>query len=160
MRAGVGEVRAADVLLDVRSDDEWEGATPHFEPRGGRIPGARHLEWRRFVDAHGRLLPAATLETRLRALGISRDDELVVYCTGGVRSAFVWAALRALGWPAVRMYDGSFLEWSKRRELPVEHERRPLGRRLVAWGAGVVGVAAASLWAARTLSRHAGSHRS
>ncbi len=159
LRAGADEVRRAPALVDGRSDDEWHGATPHLEPRGGRIPGARHLPWQRLLDAEGRLLPAATIAARLALLGVQPGDELVVYCSGGVRAAFAWAALTASGWPAARVYDGSFLEWSKRRELPVEHERRPPVRRALRWGAGAVAVGVAAVLGARLLSGRAGSQR-
>lgn len=135
--------RADAVILDVRSEAEWQGATPHLAPRGGRIPAARHFEWSRLLDDDGRLWSRPAIETALLAAGVRRDDEVLLYCAGGVRSAFVWAALRALGWPRVRMYDGSFLEWSRRRALPVEHARRPVGRRLLAWAAGALAVSAA-----------------
>ena len=39
----VGE--ADTVVLDVRSDEEWTGENKRGTKRGGRIPGAVHLEW-------------------------------------------------------------------------------------------------------------------
>ena len=153
VRAELDDVRAGAPLLDVRSDEEWHGARPHFEPRGGRIPGARHLEWRGILDGEGRLLPRATIEAKLRARGLLPEDDLVIYCAGGVRSAFVWAALRSLGWRRVRMYDGSFFEWSMRRDLPLEAERKPVGRRVAAWGAALVGAAVATAFGARAIAR-------
>jgi thiosulfate/3-mercaptopyruvate sulfurtransferase len=114
--------RPGAVVLDVRTDAEWGGATPYFEARGGHIPGAQHMEWRRLLDPQGQLRPAAELKALLAPLGVSLSappEEIIVYCTGGVRSAHVWAALRSLGLARVRNYDGSFWEWAADRSLPV-----------------------------------------
>ena len=128
LRADKQAVQAASIasaghgaqLLDVRSREEFAGATPYFEARGGHIPGARHLDWHQLLDAQGRLRPAAELRPLLAALGAGPgDSELIVYCTGGVRSAFVWASLRSLGFARVRNYDGSFWEWASDASLPV-----------------------------------------
>jgi thiosulfate/3-mercaptopyruvate sulfurtransferase len=95
-----------------------------LEARGGHIPGAVHLDWLRLVDESGRLRSPPDLLHALASVGVfepSREPrEIIVYCTGGVRSAFAWAVLRALGYPAVRNYDGSFWEWAADRSLPVE----------------------------------------
>ncbi|HPH27190.1 MAG TPA: rhodanese-like domain-containing protein [Pseudomonadota bacterium] len=109
------------LLLDVRSDEEWRGATPYFEARGGRIPGSLHLDWRQLLDAQGRLLPPSQLRALLGRVGVPDGalPPLIVYCTGGVRSAFVWAALRSLGATQVKNYDGSFWEWAADTSLPV-----------------------------------------
>jgi rhodanese-related sulfurtransferase len=44
--------------------------------------------------------------------GIVADREIVTYCHSGVRAAHTYALLRAIGYPRVRLYDGSWLEWS------------------------------------------------
>lgn len=122
LRADKQAVRAGSAhLLDVRSPEEYGGATPYFEARGGHIPGALPLDWHALLDASGHLRPAAELRAQLTRLGIPEgsDAELIVYCTGGVRSAFVWAALRTLGYTRVRNYDGSFWEWAADASLPV-----------------------------------------
>jgi thiosulfate/3-mercaptopyruvate sulfurtransferase len=46
---------------------------------------------------------------------------VIAYCNGGLESSHVHFTLRALlGFPRVRVYDGSFTEWAEREELPVE----------------------------------------
>ena len=106
------------VLLDVRSDEEWAGATPYWEARPGHLPGARHLPWTSLLDERGRRLPDNVLRARLRAVGIDGTKPIVTYCTGGVRSAFAWAVLASLAL-AVANYDGSMYEWSRQKELPL-----------------------------------------
>jgi thiosulfate/3-mercaptopyruvate sulfurtransferase len=125
MRAELGDVERESraggvVILDVRSDKEWNGATPFFEPRGGHIPGARHLEWTHLLDERGAMLPSEVVVGALGGIGITRETPVIVYCTGGVRSAFVWAVLRAAGFHDVRNFDGSFYQWAKQKRLPVE----------------------------------------
>lgn len=99
-------------VLDVRSSAEWNGATPYGERRGGHIPGAKHLEWTSLVAPSGRVLSKPAVRKRLRALGIAPEDRVIVYCTGGVRSAFVLAVLLDSGFRDVANYDGSWFEWS------------------------------------------------
>jgi len=43
----------------------------------------------------------------------------VVYCRAALRASVAWLAMLATGCQ-VRLYDGSFLDWSGREELPIE----------------------------------------
>ena len=52
-------------------------------------------------------------------VGAPLDRPVVTYCTGGVRSAFVAAALTSAGYVDVRNYAGSWWEYAA-TELPVE----------------------------------------
>ena len=106
-------------LLDVRTTKEYAGATPFWSQRGGHIPGARHLYWRALLDEEGFLRGSDELEALFDAAGIRRDVPVITYCTGGVRSAFVQAALLNLGYTQVANYDGSWWAWSARGELPI-----------------------------------------
>ncbi len=106
-------------LLDVRDRDEFEGAIKYGEVRGGHIPGAISLPWKQFFAKDGTLLPKPELQSLLSARGISVDESLVVYCTGGVRSGFAFLALKVAGAKKVANYDGSFWEWSSDKALPV-----------------------------------------
>jgi thiosulfate/3-mercaptopyruvate sulfurtransferase len=66
------------VMLDVRSDGEYQGTTVR-SARGGTIPGSVHLEWTHNVDAQGRFKPAAALRAQYEALGITPDKEVVCF---------------------------------------------------------------------------------
>lgn len=98
-------------LLDVREPREYAGKTPYGESRGGHIPGAQGLWYRDLLDADGKLKPRAEIERLLAARGVTKDREVVAYCTGGIRSGWVTTVLSDLGYKA-RNYAGSAWEWS------------------------------------------------
>ncbi len=106
-------------VIDNREQSEYEGATPYGSERGGHIPGALHIDWREFFDAKGRLKPEQNLRALLNRHHIKPGMEVVVYCTGGVRSAMAYFVLRTLGF-SVRNYDGSWWDWSHDPTLPIE----------------------------------------
>ena len=120
LRADRDEVARAKQLVDVRSSVEFHGATPCGEVRGGRIRGARHLDWRALLDESGRILPGPRLLRQLADAGIDPEREVVAYCTCGVRSAFATVVLTARGVPRVRNYDASLAEWANDLSLPME----------------------------------------
>jgi thiosulfate/3-mercaptopyruvate sulfurtransferase len=104
-------------MLDVRRDDEFAGRAGYpCDPRQGRIPGARHLEYTQLYDEPGR--PRDPDEIRA-LVGLSEGAEIVAYCHSGSRSALATLALRAAGYRA-RNYAGSWHEWSRHPELPIE----------------------------------------
>ena len=107
------------VIIDNREKHEFDGATPYGSPRGGHIPGAFHVDWRKFFKKDGTLKTRETLGSLLNTRGIEARQEVVVYCTGGVRSAMAYFVFRYLGYK-VRNYDGSWWDWSHNSKLPVE----------------------------------------
>ena len=106
-------------LVDNRERGEFEGATPYGSRRGGHIPGAVHIDWRTFFTGQGRLKNRSALLDLLKGYAIRRDQDVVVYCTGGVRSGMAFFVFRYLGFN-VRNYDGSWWDWSAHLSLPVE----------------------------------------
>lgn len=113
--ATLDELDTQTVLLDVRTREEFEGATPHGEARGGHIDGAIHLEWTDLLGDDDRLRSPE----EIRALiGAPLDAPIAAYCTGGVRSAFVWAALEHAGYTHASNYAGSWWEYAAR--VPAE----------------------------------------
>jgi thiosulfate/3-mercaptopyruvate sulfurtransferase len=102
-------------ILDVRTDEEFRGKHGYpCDPRQGRIPGARHLPAHALFDEIGRPLPG----DHVRAL-VGDPQEIVAYCHSGSRSTVVTLALRAAGYQA-RNYAGSWHEWSRHDDLPLE----------------------------------------
>lgn len=117
---------ATDVV-DVRNAGEYAG-TEIRSARGGRVPGAVHLDWVQNLDADGRLKSAAELEAMYAGLGLDREREVITYCQGGYRAANTWLVLRMLGYPRVRNYLGSWGEWGNREGLPIENLTLPAER--------------------------------
>ncbi len=107
------------VLLDTRTDGEYDGTTVRAR-RGGRIPGAVHVEWTRNLGPDGAFKPAGELRAMYEQAGVTPEKEVITYCQGGYRAAHGYLALRLLGYPRVRNYTGSWKEWGDREELPVE----------------------------------------
>ena len=111
------------VLVDVRSDSEWEGTNSRGNKRSGRVPGSVHIEWLNNVD-HGlssrTLKPAEELRAMYEALGVTPGKEVVTMCQGGIRATQTAATLRMLGFDRVRNYDGSAFDWANRDDTPLE----------------------------------------
>jgi thiosulfate/3-mercaptopyruvate sulfurtransferase len=119
LRATIEEVAHAGsgvAILDTRTEDEYQGAMWYNEARGGHVPGAVHMAWQSFLA--GASSPEAAHAVLAQA-GISPDAPVIAYCTGGIRSGFVYAVLRAAGVQQVANYDGSWWEWAADTSLPV-----------------------------------------
>ncbi len=81
----------------------------------GCIPSAVHLNWSDATNLEGdhRFKCLKDLKHNFIKAGITPDKEILVYCQSGVRSAHTCYVLREiLGYPNVRNYDGSWIEWS------------------------------------------------
>jgi thiosulfate/3-mercaptopyruvate sulfurtransferase len=70
--------------------------------------------------------PREELRASYAAEGITPDKAIIAYCNGGLESSHVYFAVHdLLGYPRVRVYDGSFTEWSERLELPIKTGDEP-----------------------------------
>ena len=128
-RADVEQALGTDVvLLDVRDVDEWigESSSPYgkdFAPRKGRLPGARWIEWYRFMkpSANGPVFKSPhEIRAECASAGVKPDDTVYLYCFKGARASNTFLALKQAGFDDVRMYFGSWNEWSRDPSLPIE----------------------------------------
>lgn len=77
------------ILIDVREDNEWDN---------GHIPNAIHM---------GRGIIERDIEKAIP----NKDQELVLYCGGGYRSALSAVNLQAMGYTNVISMDGGITAW-------------------------------------------------
>jgi thiosulfate/3-mercaptopyruvate sulfurtransferase len=104
-------------ILDVRTPEEHSGRSGYpCDPRQGHLPGSRRVDLGALLDEMGQ--PLASDDVRA-AVGLPEAAEIVTYCHSGSRSARAVLALRAAGYRA-RNYAGSWHEWSRHPELPLE----------------------------------------
>lgn len=100
------------VLLDVRSEGEFAM---------GHIPGAVNWSYDRALDMRTQTLKDADdLKRQLAAVGVTPDKQVVVYCQSGARSSHSYLVVKSLGFPRVRNYKGSMIDWYQLRGLPLE----------------------------------------
>ncbi|MEW2514136.1 sulfurtransferase [Streptomyces sp. NPDC046870] len=115
---GAAALARTGVLLDARAGERYRGEVEPIDRVGGHIPGAVSAPTAENVGPDGRFLPAAELRDRFKALGVSEDTEVGVYCGSGVSAAHQVLALAVAGIPAA-LYVGSWSEWSADPSRPV-----------------------------------------
>jgi thiosulfate/3-mercaptopyruvate sulfurtransferase len=125
----VAHVDAGRRLIDVRSPEEFRGELLHMANypqegalRGGHIPGASNVPWKRAANEDGTFKPRDELASiYLEEVGLSPDDDVIAYCRIGERSSHTWFVLsHLLGFGSVRNYDGSWTEWGNLVRAPIE----------------------------------------
>lgn len=114
------------VLLDVRTLQEYYGEHFLMKPpegieRAGHIPSSVHLEHIQTLNEDGTFKSVDDLQALYSSRGITADKQVFPYCAIGGRSAYTWFVLKyLLGYPNVRNYDGSWNEWSRIPDAPIE----------------------------------------
>jgi molybdopterin/thiamine biosynthesis adenylyltransferase/rhodanese-related sulfurtransferase len=132
-------INAGGVLvLDVREPDEFEQGT---------LADVLHI-------------PRGHLEAQIEGRATDRNQEIIVYCAGGIRSAFAARTLQELGYTNVLSMAGGFGRWKDEGrpwKLPVQltaDQRNRYQRHLLLPEVGVEGQA--KLLGARVLMLGAG----
>jgi thiosulfate/3-mercaptopyruvate sulfurtransferase len=108
------------VIIDFREDEEYNGWTLYGETRGGHIRDAVSVNYKWFFNSDKTVLSYEGLKDLLESRGITTDKEVVSYCTAGIRSGFVYFALRLMGYERCSNYDGSIYEWSADAACPMD----------------------------------------
>jgi thiosulfate/3-mercaptopyruvate sulfurtransferase len=118
------------VIVDARSGEEYLGKEVQGIPRPGHIPSAINVPWNTFLNADATLKDLGAIRAALEEKGLHPSHEVICYCTGGVRSAWLYYVLKAAGFPKVRNYPGSWWEWSRDFAAPVESDPTSLRKML------------------------------
>ena len=114
------QLRARGVtIVDARAPVFYSGPA-HGDHRPGHVPGAVNIPYTAVFDDSLRVRDHASLERLFADAGVQPTDYIIAYCHIGQQATAVVLAARLLGRP-VRLYDGSFQDWSRRTELPVEN---------------------------------------
>jgi 3-mercaptopyruvate sulfurtransferase SseA len=119
---------ARDVLIvDARPPVQYSGEEGE-EIRKGHIPGARNLFWETTLEgAEVRVWKKKEdLEKLAADVGATRGKEIIVHCRTGREASHVFFTLKyILGFPKVRLYRGSWVEWSADSSLPIRVGTEP-----------------------------------
>ena len=78
-------------LIDVREDNEWNK---------GHIAGAAHLG-------------KGIIERDIEGVVPNKDQEIILYCGGGFRSALAADALKKMGYTSAVSMDGGWRGWTE-----------------------------------------------
>jgi thiosulfate/3-mercaptopyruvate sulfurtransferase len=110
--AAVNVAGSRVLLIDSRSPADFGMEAAH-------IPGAVNAYWLDDLlsKANPVFRPRPELRKRYQALGARPGTTIVVYCNSGVQASQSYFALKYLGYD-VRLYDGSFSEWSRSKDTP------------------------------------------
>lgn len=110
-------------IVDGRSKSFYDGVEvggAHGQrDRVGHIKGARSIPFTEITDERLMLKSQDELRALFDDAGIAPGDTVVGYCHIGQQATAMLFAARLLGHP-VLLYDGSFQDWSRGADAPVE----------------------------------------
>jgi thiosulfate/3-mercaptopyruvate sulfurtransferase len=110
------------VIIDARSPKQYSGEEGE-EIRKGHIPGARNVFWETTLEGDEVKVwkKKEDLEKLFAESGVVRQKEVIVHCRTGREASHLYFTLKyVLGFPNVRLYRGSWVEWAADQNLPVK----------------------------------------
>ena len=110
------------VIVDARSPRQYSGEEGE-EIRRGHIPGAKNIFWEMTLEGNEVRVwrKKEDLEKLFAESGVTRDKEIIIHCRTGREASHLYFTLKyVLGFPNVRLYRGSWVEWSADKNMPVK----------------------------------------
>lgn len=118
--ATADEVAAGGALvIDARAPERYRGEVEPVDPRAGHIPGAVNLPFTGNLAEGARFLRPEQLRDRFEAAGVRPDQDAIVYCGSGVTATHDVLALQQAGYTKVRLFPGSWSQWSADPSRPI-----------------------------------------
>jgi thiosulfate/3-mercaptopyruvate sulfurtransferase len=111
------------VILDARPTERFAGNVKEPWPglRSGHIPNSRNLPFMDLLEGpHQTMISAENLDKLFKKTQISRNQEIICSCGSGVTACILALGLHINGCESVKIYDGSWTEWGRRYDLPIE----------------------------------------
>ncbi|HEV1993984.1 MAG TPA: sulfurtransferase [Candidatus Acidoferrum sp.] len=106
-------------IIDARTHEFYNGSQSDGNPRSGHIPGAANLSYLDVLDQdNNKFKSPDALKELFRAAGLKPGNLMVSYCHIGQRATVLYFTAKMLGYEA-KMYDGSWEDWSHRKDLPI-----------------------------------------
>jgi thiosulfate/3-mercaptopyruvate sulfurtransferase len=128
MMATIDDVKEASeqgsaLLIDSRAPERYLGETEPLDRLPGHIPGAINRFFAEGLD--GKKWKSAK-EQASRFEKIDQHEPVIVYCGSGVSATPNVMALQMAGYTNIKLYPGSYSEWSSDKSRPVETEGRDI----------------------------------
>lgn len=105
------------VIIDSRDGARYRGEVEPIDKAAGHVPTAINHFWQEGKRADGTWKSAQ--EQSERFASIDKDDEIIVYCGSGVTATPNFFALQEAGFKNVKLYAGSWSDWSSNPDNPV-----------------------------------------
>ena len=106
-------------ILDARDAKFYTGESAGNMPRAGHIPSAKNIPFGKLVEDSNKFKSPEALRVLFSTAGVKARDSVATYCHIGQQASLLYFVAKYLGYDA-HLYDGSFDDWSKRTDLPVE----------------------------------------
>jgi thiosulfate/3-mercaptopyruvate sulfurtransferase len=130
VRARIGKPGVS--VVDGRASVFYDGIEPGedhggVKERPGHIPGALSIPYTSIVDDQFMLKSPEALAALFTKAGVKPGDTVIGYCHIGMQTTAMLFAARTLG-HSVLLYDGSFQDWYRHPEYPVENPAAKAGK--------------------------------